>query len=111
MALAMQDGVSKLIAGWRARGIDLGFGVDIASGYATLGNIGSDEQFHYTTIGPVVNLASRLCDQAANGEILVDTTVRAAADGIADTESVGSRKLKGFSVPGNFSIGGPQATR
>jgi class 3 adenylate cyclase len=99
MSVAMQEGVSKLIEGWRVRGIELGFGIGIASGYATLGHIGSDEQFHYTAIGPVVNLASRLCDEAAGGQILVSSTVRAAAEGVRDASLIGARVLKGFSEP------------
>lgn len=99
MSLVMQDGVGKLVEGWRAQGIELGFGIGIASGHATLGHIGSEEQFHYTAIGPVVNLASRLCDEAAGGQILIESTVRAAAEGLAETEFVGARVLKGFPEP------------
>ena len=99
MSVAMQEGMSKLIEDWRLRGIELGFGIGIASGYATLGHIGSDEQFHYTAIGPVVNLASRLCDEAASGQILVSSAVRAAAEGVPDASPIGERMLKGFSEP------------
>lgn len=99
MAVAMQEGVGKLIEGWRVRGIELGFSIGIASGYATLGHIGSDEQFHYTAIGPVVNLASRLCDEAAGGQILVSSTARATAEGVPDASPIGARVLKGFSEP------------
>jgi adenylate cyclase len=98
MSMAMRDGVSSLIEGWRARGIDLGFGIGIASGYATLGHIGSDEQFHYTAIGPVVNLASRLCDEARDGQILIDSTVRAAVESSAPVVPVPDVRLKGFSA-------------
>ena len=97
VAIAMQKDLGKLIRGWHARDIDLGFGIGIASGYATLGHIGSDEQFHYTAIGPVVNLASRLCDEAASGEILIDGAVRAAVGGLVDTRPIAARTLKGFS--------------
>lgn len=96
MAIAMQHGVGRLIEGWRDRGIDLGFGVGIASGHATLGHIGSDEQFHYTAIGPVVNLASRLCDEARHGQILVDSTVRAASESLARFMPVPDLSLKGL---------------
>ena len=66
---------------------------------ATLGHIGSDEQFHYTAIGLVVNLASRLCDEADSGQILIDSTVRAAVGGLVHTELAGARVLKGLPEP------------
>ncbi len=100
-AVAMQQEIGKLIAEWHRRGIKLGFGVGIASGYATLGHIGTEDQFHYTAIGPVVNLASRLCDEAENGEILMDAAAHVATTGIAKTGHLADRRLKGFpkSVP------------
>jgi len=96
MAVAMQQDVGKLVDGWRQRGIPLGFGIGIASGEATLGHIGSHEQFHYTAIGPVVNLASRLCDEASSGEILMDGSVRHEIAPAAETIFLGERALKGF---------------
>ena len=96
MAAAMRREVGHLVEDWRPRGIGLGFGVGIASGAATLGDIGSPEQFHYTAIGPVVNLASRLCDLAEGGQILVDEAVGAAIAGKADVAFLGPRRLKGF---------------
>lgn len=96
MALAMLRKIDEILAGWREHGIDLGFGIGMASGDATLGHIGYEDQFHYTAIGPVVNLASRLCDQAASGQILIDDGVRAAIEGLAQIRPVASRSLKGF---------------
>ena len=49
---------------WRERGYELGFGVGVAAGYATLGCIGFEGRFHYGAIGSTVNLAARLCDEA-----------------------------------------------
>ena len=98
-AVAMQKEVGKLVEEWHQQGIELGFGVGIASGHATLGPIGTEDQFHYTAIGPVVNLASRLCDEAANGEILMDAAVRAATAEVAKTRKVADRRLKGFPRP------------
>jgi adenylate cyclase len=40
MAMAMRGEAGKLIASWRSDGCELGFGVGIAQGYATLGQIG-----------------------------------------------------------------------
>jgi len=99
LAVAMEKEIGKLVDEWRRRGIKLGFGVGIASGYATLGHIGSEEQFHYTAIGPVVNLASRLCDAAASGQILMDSTVHAAVAAIAQTRRMSDQRLKGFPRP------------
>ena len=99
MAAAMRRDVAGLARDWRARGMGLGFAVGIASGEATLGDIGSDDQFNYTAIGPVVNLASRLCDMAGDGEILLDDAVRAAIAGRAQISDAGARVLKGFPDP------------
>ncbi len=99
MALLMQQEVGKLISGWRKSGIELGFGIGIASGFATLGHIGSAEQFHYAAIGNVANLASRLCDQAKDGQILISESVNAKVLEVAETESIGERSLKGFPKP------------
>jgi adenylate cyclase len=98
-AVAMQKEVGKLVEEWHQQGIELGFGVGIASGYATLGHIGTEDQFHYTAIGPVVNLASRLCDDAESGEILMDAAVQAATSEIAKTRKLEDRRLKGFPRP------------
>ncbi|MDH3672447.1 MAG: adenylate/guanylate cyclase domain-containing protein [Gammaproteobacteria bacterium] len=101
MAVMMQHDVGELIEAWRKRGIKLGFGIGISSGYATLGHIGSEEQFHYAAIGSVANLASRLCDEARSGQILITEAVCAAVEELADVERIGELSLKGFpkSVP------------
>jgi class 3 adenylate cyclase len=52
--------------------LQLGVGVGVASGYVTVGVIGGASRLEYTAVGPAVNLASRLCGEAAHGEILVD---------------------------------------
>ena len=90
MAVEMQDMVQKVIGGWRARGHRIGFGVGLAQGQATVGRIGNESRSDYTAIGSVVNLASRLCSSAADGEILVDATA---------AEAVGSRRLLVFLGP------------
>ena len=69
LALGMRDRVERLAEKWRGDGHDLGFGIGIATGYATLGLIGFDKRREYTAIGRVTNLASRLCDEAKPGKI------------------------------------------
>jgi adenylate cyclase len=99
MAMEMRDEVAKLAANWRSHGHDLGFGIGIAHGYATLGCIGFEGRFQYSATGTVANLASRLCDHALNGQILVDAKVHAEAEALAELESVGELDLKGFRRP------------
>ena len=96
MALEMRDGVAKIAAKWEAYGHDLGFGIGVAHGYATLGCIGYEGRFQYSVTGTVANLASRLCDQALNGQILVDAKVHAEVEELAELEAVGELVLKGF---------------
>jgi hypothetical protein len=71
----------SLIAAWRERGRDLGFGAGIAQGYATLGQIGFSERSGYTAIGTVCNVAARLCAEAKDGQILLSQRVKAALKG------------------------------
>jgi adenylate cyclase len=96
MAAEMRSVVGELTAKWRKHGFDLGFGIGIAHGYATLGRIGFEGRFDYAAIGAVPNLASRLCDEAQDGQILIDGKVSAAVEGVADLEPLDELKLKGF---------------
>jgi DNA-binding response OmpR family regulator len=101
MALAMRDEMAALTGIWARRGYDLGFGVGIAQGYATLGRIGFEGRTDYTDIGAVPNLAARLCGAAGNGQILDDGRVRIAVEGCVEVEAIDQVQLKGFhrSVP------------
>jgi adenylate cyclase len=99
MALAMRDRVRTLAEGWSRIGHDLGFGVGIAQGFATLGRIGYEGRFDYAAIGSVTNLAARLCAEAAAGQVLVSQRVFSAVDDVAVGESVGALELRGFSRP------------
>jgi adenylate cyclase len=89
--------VAALQAGWQRRGREIGFGVGIAQGYATLGQIGFAERVDYTAIGTVCNLAARLCDAAADGQILVSRRIAAAVEGSVRLEEIGELALKGLS--------------
>jgi class 3 adenylate cyclase len=99
MAIEMRANVATLAAKWRRQGHDLGFGIGIAHGYATLGRIGFEGRFDYAAVGTVVNLAARLCDQAQNGQILLDPKVHAFVESITTTERAGELTLKGLHRP------------
>jgi adenylate cyclase len=99
LAVEMREAVSSLARSWTDRGSEIGFGVGIAQGYATLGQIGFEGRFDYTAMGTVTNLASRLCDEAKNGQILVTQRVAAVLGGLADLELLGNIELKGLSRP------------
>jgi class 3 adenylate cyclase len=99
MALEMRERMADLSQAWRKHGHQLGFGVGIAQGFATLGRIGFEGRFDYTAIGPVPNLASRLCDEAADGEILLNQRALAASEDLIEAEPVGDLTLKGFARP------------
>ncbi len=97
MAVAMREAVARLQGDWRRRGREIGFGIGIAQGYATLGQIGFAERVDYTAIGTVCNLAARLCDAAADGQILVSKRIAGAIDGDAPIDEIGEVTLKGLS--------------
>jgi adenylate cyclase len=99
MALDMHARVRELARSWRKQGHELGFGVGIAQGFATLGQVGFAGRFDYSAIGPVPNLASRLCDAASDGEILISQRVFAAIEHLVEAELVGELTLKGFVRP------------
>ncbi|HWC03675.1 MAG TPA: response regulator [Methylomirabilota bacterium] len=107
MAVAMRDRVRELSVAWRKRGHDLGLGVGIAEGYATIGAIGFEGRWDYGAIGTVTNLAARLCGEAKAGQILVSPRVAGAAEELVDLEPVGALSLKGFLKPvETFSVVG-----
>jgi adenylate cyclase len=99
MAVAMREQAAELSRAWRKHGHELGFGVGIAHGYATLGKIGFAGRFDYGAIGTVTNLASRLCDDARAGQILVSQRVFAMVEDEVEAEPLGDLTLKGFLKP------------
>ncbi len=96
MAVEIRENVRILAESWRRHGHVLGFGVGIAQGYATLGRIGFEGRFDYAAIGTVANLASRLCDTAEDGQILISEPILAAMEGALQAESLGELSLKGL---------------
>ena len=99
MAVAMRARVAQLEEEWSRRGHDLGFGVGIAQGHATLGRIGFEGRSDYAAIGSVTNAAARLCGEADPGQILISQRVYAAAEELVVVDSVGELALRGFSRP------------
>ena len=99
MAVEMRACVAELAAHWRRQGYELGFGVGVAHGYATLGRIGFEGRFDYAAVGTVVNLSARLCSQAQDGQILIDSKVQAIVESLAATEPAGQLSLKGLRRP------------
>jgi class 3 adenylate cyclase len=99
MAIAMRERVLELTQRWRKHGHDLGFGVGIAQGYATIGKIGFEGRFDYAAIGAVANLASRLCSEAKPGQILISQRVLSAVETLFETEDLGELSLKGIVQP------------
>jgi GAF domain-containing protein len=96
-AMTMRDRFAELAAGWHRRGYDLGLGIGISVGYATLGRIGFEGRYDYAGVGAVTNLAARLSSVAAAGEILISQRMQAAVDGSVTSEPVEGLSLKGFS--------------
>jgi adenylate cyclase len=99
MALTMRATLQRLIEKWRRLGHDLGFGIGISHGYATLGIIGFEGRFDYSAIGTVCNVASRLCDEAQSGQILIAPRVLTAIEKEIACEPVGEFALKGLRRP------------
>lgn len=99
MALEMRSSIGALLENWRKLGHDIGFGIGIAHGYATLGTIGFEGRFDYAAIGTVSNLASRLCDEAKPGQILISARVLAGVKETVTVESAGELTLKGIRRP------------
>ncbi len=96
-AVAMRQRFANLYGEWHKRGYELGLGIGIAAGYATLGRIGFEGRYDYGAVGNAVILASRLSDAAAAGQILVSQRVFAAIEGMVDAEAVEGLELKGLS--------------
>ena len=99
MAIRMQAAFGGLSQGWKKRGYDLHMGIGIAQGYATLGMIGFEGRRDYGAIGPVTNLASRLCGDAKAGQILVAQKVFGFVEDLVTAEPVGELNVKGFHKP------------
>ena len=99
LAIAMRARMAELCKGWKRLGHRLGFGVGVSLGYATVGMVGSEGRYEYTASGTAVNLASRLCDRAEDGEILISARAFASVEGDFEIEPHGEVTLKGIQDP------------
>jgi len=99
MSVEMRDTIGRLCERWRNRGHNLGFGIGIALGYATLGQIGFEQRLEYAAIGSVTNLASRLCDEAKAGQIVVSRRVYGMVEEWVEGRPIDDLTLKGFNHP------------
>ena len=97
MAIEIRDRVGALAEQWRRRAIDLGIGIGVAQGYATLGRIGFEGRSDYAAIGSVTNLAARLCAAAAAGQVLVAQRAFSAVEHDIVATPVGELDVRGFS--------------
>lgn len=99
MAVEMRDAIGALTVRWRNRGHSLGFGVGVAHGYATIGMVGFEHRLEYSAIGSVTNLASRLCDEAKAGQIVVSRRVFGIVEPFVEGRPIDDLQLKGFNHP------------
>jgi adenylate cyclase len=99
MAIEMRGRIGQLTEKWRNRGHSLGFGIGIALGYATLGQVGFEHRLEYAAIGSVTNLASRLCAEAKAGQIVVSRRVYGMVEEWVDAAPMDDLQLKGFNHP------------
>jgi class 3 adenylate cyclase len=99
MALELREAIGALTATWSRLGHEIGFGIGIAHGFATLGTIGFEGKFDYAAIGTVSNVASRLCDEAKPGQILISPRVLMKVENAVQVEPVGEFELKGIRRP------------
>ncbi|MEM7193828.1 MAG: GAF domain-containing protein [Pseudomonadota bacterium] len=95
LAIAMQEKMAELCKSWKRLGYRLGFGVGVSLGYATVGMVGHEGRSDYTASGTAVNIAARLCDEAADGEILLSARAAVAVEENFKIESRGELSLKG----------------
>jgi len=99
MALALQEAFTPIAEAWAKLGHEVGLGIGIAQGEATLGVIGFEQRWEYAAIGNVPNLAARLCGTAHAGEIILDGQTEHDLAHLAETEQIGPLVLRGFQSP------------
>lgn len=99
-ALHMQNELFKLNRELAMTGkpvLDVGIGVN--SGEVIAGNVGSAERYEFTILGDAVNLARRIEDLAAPGEVLLGETTFATLRDQALARMLPPREVKGRARP------------
>lgn len=96
MALDMQTAFKLVRERWLRRTHDIGLGIGIAQGYASLGTIGFEGRWDYGAIGTVINVASRVCDMAKHGDVFMDSRVHHEAEASVIAEPLPPLQLKGI---------------
>ena len=99
MAIDMRIRIGQLVIEWRKRGYKLGFGIGMAAGYATLGVVGYEGRFDYTANGNVINLASRLSDEAKDNQIIINQKAYSEIADDIEIEELADLSLKGIERP------------
>lgn len=99
MALEMQEEFARCAQRWASLGHELGLGIGIAQGYATMGLVGFEGRFDYGAVGAVCNMAARLCSEARAGQVLAQQRVAGRLEGMVEAVSMGALTLKGFPRP------------
>jgi class 3 adenylate cyclase/DNA-binding response OmpR family regulator len=80
-------------------GYQLTYSVGVHVGEAVVGYIGTDYAVNYTAIGDVVNLAKRLQENAAPGQIIIeDAVVKRLGDNV-QAKRLGEMRIKGRTTP------------
>ncbi len=95
-ALALRQAVEE----WNAQHSNgLLFGIGVNLGEAVVGNVGAALAMNYTAIGDAVNLAKRLQERAAPGQILITDSVAARLGNQIRTTPLGAVQVKGRQQP------------
>ena len=96
MCIEMRARFAQLTQAWSKRGHELGLGIGIAQGFATLGVIGFEGRQDYGAIGTVCNLASRLCSEARDGQILVSQKVMGRIENLVQAQACRRTAVEGL---------------
>jgi class 3 adenylate cyclase len=99
LAVGLRAAMQPHLSEWKSNGFDIGLGIGIATGYATIGAVGYEGRWEYAAIGTVCNLAARLCAEAKDGQIVVSKRFLSRIGDRAECDSLGDRNLKGLSRP------------
>ena len=95
LAFEAHETIAQLLRKWAKLGHQLGFGIGIAAGHATMGIVGDESRSDYTAIGNDINLASRLCDHAKNGETLISQKAHVEIENEVESRELIGLELKG----------------